>query len=137
MHIDASRYGNISRFVNHAPESNDNSSDSQLLDANLKTISHTLNGIEMIFFKATRAISIGEQLLVNYGENSFKTHSMARFTSHGKVIYKDKRGLWKRSQQKMAHLKIMARHGLKKAQYYILLRLFLISMVLFIIVKSF
>lgn len=136
MHIDASRYGNISRFVNHAPEPNYDNSDSHLLDANLKTISRNLNGIEIIFFKATRNILIGEQLLVNYGENSFKTHPMARFTSKGKVISKDRLGLWKRSQNKIAHIKMMANHGLKKAQYYILLRLFLISLALLIIVRG-
>lgn len=135
MHMDASRYGNISRFVNHAPEPKDDS-DSQLLDANLKTISHNLNGIEVIFFKATRDILIGEQLLANYGENSFKSHPMARFTSKGKVIYKNRLGLWKKSQNKIAHLKIMAKHGLKKAQHYLLLRLLLISMVLLIVVSS-
>lgn len=135
MHMDASRYGNISRFVNHAPESK-NGSDSRLLDANLKTISHHLNGIEVIFFKATRDILIGEQLLANYGENSFKSSPMARFTSKGKVIYKNRFGLWKKSQNKIAHIKIMANHGLKKAQRYLLLRLFLICIVLLIMVSS-
>lgn len=136
MHIDASQYGNIARFVNHAPEPGKDDGEPQLLEANLKTISHNLNGIEVIFFKATRKILIGEQLLVNYGEKSFKTQRMTRFTSKGKAIYKDKPGLWKRSQNKITHLKIMANHGLQKAQHYILLRLFLISVVLLLIVGS-
>lgn len=127
MFLDAREYGNIARFVNHAPNPGKNNPllwRKPLLEANVNTTSNYLNGVEIVIFAASRDISKGEQLLVDYGNKFFKSASMSRFKSNGKIsirnIFKNK------VQKKVAQIRVMASYGVQKAQQYLLLRMFVI-----------
>jgi len=123
MFIDAREYGNIARFVNHAPNPGAKNKLKQkgfLLEANVNTTSNYLNGIEVVVFTANKDISKGEQLLVDYGSKYFKAGSMNRFKLNGKLsmkIFKNKK------QKQLADIRVMANHGVQKAQQYLLFRM--------------
>lgn len=132
MYLDAREYGNIARFVNHAPNPNrENSSlSSSLLEANVDSTSNYLYGIEIVFFTANKDIAPGEQLLVDYGDKFFKTAPMRRFKNGGKTSLKN---VLNSSPKKLTQLRVMAEQGVKKAQQYLLLRMLAIAVVIIII----
>ena len=125
MYLDAHAFGNITRFINHAPkeeESESARSRNQLLTANLTPIYHYLNGISVVIYSVNSDIAVGEQLLVNYGKPFFTNTPMARFKSNGNLVIPLKDFFKFSRRKKLAHFKIMANHGIKKARSYIILR---------------
>ncbi|BCA93786.1 hypothetical protein TUM19329_01470 [Legionella antarctica] len=125
MKIDASQYGNITRFINHAPKHN-TSAQSTFIEANINSSSHYLNGLEMIVYSATKKIFKGEQLLVDYGNNFFQDEELFLFKTNGRLIRTDRKLAWSNSQNTLNNLKIMAIYGVKKARLYVLLRMLFI-----------
>jgi hypothetical protein len=129
MYLDARHYGNLARFINHAPRPKENIPlvpQTTLMEANLESTYENINGIEVILFTANRHIAKGEQLLVDYGEKFFHSTRIYQFKGDGKIFRLKKRWGQKDSKNKLRHYKIMARHGIKKAQQYILLRMMII-----------
>ena len=124
MDIDAQALGNIARFVNHAPNPIAHRQPA-FLDANLQSTSHYLHGIEIIVFSAIRDIQPGEQLLVDYGKKFFKTMPISRFSNNNKMTLYDKI-LKRNSTQTTAELRIMASHGVQRAERYLLFRVLVI-----------
>ena len=61
LYLDAREYGNFTRFINGSEQ-----------HANVLPISLYKNGMEFVVLVASKTIAIGEQLLVDYGENYFK-----------------------------------------------------------------
>ena len=127
MCLDARPYGNIARFINHAPEPDVNQPASLLLEANVKTKSYYLNGIETVVYLASKDIQKGEQLLVDYGSLFFQGMLASRFKINGQVIDSNKKTIHKKSQKKLQRIRIMARHDIKEAQRYLYLRLLVIA----------
>ncbi|MCL9684555.1 SET domain-containing protein-lysine N-methyltransferase [Legionella maioricensis] len=125
MRLDACQHGNITRFINHAPQRH-TSSKSSFLEANIKSNSHYLNGIEVIVYTATKDILKGEQLLVDYGDAYFRDDEMFLFKTDGGVINPHRTFIGSNTSNKIRHLKIMAIHGVKKAQIYLLVRIVII-----------
>lgn len=126
MHIDAREHGNLARFINHAPNPDENNPDSRrFLVANLNTHAHAIYGIEIIVFLANRDIVIGEQLLVDYGTKYFNSDFITRFKPDGKVVSENIFGL--NSKKKLNQIKIMAGEGVRQAQQHLLLRLCIIT----------
>lgn len=133
MMIDASQYGNITRFINHAPDENttiNNSHNTSFMEANVKAVSAYLNGIEVILYKAQKDIFCGEQLLVDYGKRYFQKSPLTLFKTNGQLITQNKKNLKNYRRRKLNHIKIMATYGIKKAQIYLLIRLLIISFLL-------
>lgn len=128
MYLDARQHGNITRFINHAPSPGKNKANSQksaLLEANVISTSHFLSGIEVVIYTATKEIVPGEQLLVNYGTGYFNDTDIGRFKASGRML-SPKKFIPKQTRQKLTHLRIMANHGVEKAQVYLGLRAFII-----------
>jgi hypothetical protein len=138
MDLDAFQYGNITRFINHAP--NEKASDNKniknspskcLLTANLKASFKYINGIEFVVYVAIKDILTGEQLLVSYGDHYFQQIPMIRFKSNGHLINTKKKYIWNSSKKKIHYIKIMAEAGVKKARVYLIVRLIVILAILY------
>ena len=126
LDLDARQHGNIARFINHAPsleKSKVTSSTESLLAANIEAVHHYLNGLFLIAYTATETIVPGEQLLVDYGELYFQQFPLFRFKFNGQCIDAKQKILRSHSSQKINHLRIMANHGVKRAQVYLALRM--------------
>jgi len=124
MYLDARQHGNITRFINHAPspgKSKTNHQKPTLLEANVISASHFISGIEVVIYSATKEILPGEQLLVNYGTAYFNDTNIGRFNAVGRMI-SSKRFIPKQTRKKLIHMRIMANHGVEKAQIYLSLR---------------
>ncbi len=138
MYIDAREFGNIARFVNHAPNPTANPHPS-LLEANIHSSSHYLQSMEVIVFAANRDILEGEQLLVDYGKKFFRKASIHRFHHQHNVVHYCKKIIALNSSQALAQLRMMASHGVLRAGRFLLLRTFvivgLISLVMGILAK--
>jgi SET domain len=68
--IDAARYGNKTRFINHA----DNEKDGLNCEAKIVLV----NGEHRIKFVALRDINVGEELLFNYGKKFAEKHGLSK-----------------------------------------------------------
>lgn len=136
LHMNAKFLGNITRFINHAPsEKKDESLNSkQLLNANCITHSRSINGIEFILVIAKNDILPGEQFLYDYGADFFASSNLFRFKKNGRLSQKFVRKIRKLSQHKTIHFQIMANCGVKAAQKYLLMRLFVILITVFVVV---
>lgn len=125
MCLDAKYYGNITRFVNHAPdpEKEDAVRESTLGQiANLDHSTHYLHGISIIVYRAKRDIEPGEQLLIDYGSSYFVDIKPTRFKAKNRQV----NFLKFFAYTNLPHIKIMASNGVKSAQAYIYQRLLLI-----------
>ena len=131
MYIDAQKFGNLARFINHAPKPSGHQ-DPFLLEANLTSATHYLQGIEVVVFSANRDIQPGEQLLVDYGKNFFRARPAYRFTKQTKAIDSIKKIIAYNSTQSIAQLRIMANHGVKSAVRFLLLRALSIAGIIFL-----
>ena len=130
MFLDAREQGNIARFINHAPHpgKNNNELHRSLLEANVIAVSHYINGINIVVYSANRDIFKGEQLLVDYGTEFFKTMPISRFKSNGKI---NARNMFKVNSKKRLHdIRIMASDGVEQAQHYLLFRLCVIAVII-------
>lgn len=132
MYVDAKYYGNITRFINHAP---DLEKDNEVLKsppgliANVLGAIYYFNGISVIVFVAKRDISPGEQLLVNYGDEYFINTIPARFKVGRR--FNDYLNIF--SINRINQIRVMARYGVQKAQTYLNLRLIYIFVGIFIV----
>ncbi|MDI9819279.1 MULTISPECIES: SET domain-containing protein-lysine N-methyltransferase [unclassified Legionella] len=106
--VDAREYGNIARFVNHAPASDN--SDCSLIKANLVAKRDVLNGIENIVYYALRDIIKGEQLLIDYGVEYFEHMEPFRFTPDGTLVSVENGALFDSKEQREAIAKIITKH---------------------------
>jgi hypothetical protein len=122
MFLDAKYYGNITRFINHAP---DPDKDHEVLESSRGLIANILgsiyyfNGISIIVFIAKRDILPGQQLLVDYGSAYFKNCVPSRFKSRKRFF--DYFNIF--SKTRLKQIRILANHGVQKAQIYFNLRL--------------
>lgn len=125
MYLDAREFGNLSRFVNHAPDPDKNGINKPLLEANLMTTSCYVNGIEVVVFTANRDIREGEQLLVDYGKKFFTSSPMSRFKMNDNVTLGNILRL--ASKARLKEIRIMASDGVDEAKRYLLVRLCIIA----------
>ncbi|GGI77328.1 SET domain-containing protein-lysine N-methyltransferase [Legionella impletisoli] len=127
--MDARHSGNITRFINHAPSTNHFSKKGQL--ANVESTRHYINGIEFIKYKTIKAIEAGEQLLIDYGDEYFRSSNPIEFKSNGKPI-----GNWKGKFELLINktklMRILAFYGIQSAYTYLIARLILILLTLLI-----
>ena len=131
MYLDARQHGNITRFINHAPSPIKTTTMSQrpaFLEANVISTSHFISGIEVVVYSVRKEILPGEQLLVNYGTDYFGDININRYNVYGRMI-PGKKCIPKQSRQTLFYLRIMANHGVEKAQLYLSLRAFVIFIV--------
>lgn len=137
MYLDAHPCGNIARFINHAPNPKTTNVHVRrhlsLLEANVRTKSHYLNGIEVVVYLASQDIQQGEQLLVDYGPEYFYYYLASRFKRNGKIIDPNKKIFQKKAQEKLDPIRIMASHGIEEAQRYLRFRMMIIVAVIFIV----
>lgn len=132
MYIDAKYYGNITRFINHAPDpekENEMFKSPPGLIANVLSAIYYFNGISVIVFVAKRDILPGQQLLVNYGDEYFINTIPTRFKVGRR--FNDYLNIF--SINRINQIRIMARYGVQKAQTYLNLRLIYIFFGIFII----
>lgn len=121
--IDARLYGNIGRFVNHAPPTDGTkSSDPRFLDANLIGERYVVYGIEVIIFTTVKDIRKNEQLLVDYGARYFEGGDEYRFNVHGSLCDPQGKRLQEKHHDKLSILRIMAKNGITQAAYQLLRR---------------
>jgi hypothetical protein len=138
--IDANLHGNISRFLNHAPMSDiQKCLRPNKLGANVRWEIYSLNGVQIIVYKTIKEIWPGEQLLIDYGDMYFKNNNIFYFKPNGKFFDNRKKFLsyLQLAPNKLQDMKIMANHGVQKAQVYFLLRMlliFLISLLFFLVI---
>ena len=127
MYLDGREFGNLSRFVNHAPnpDKNKNNPNKSLLEANLTTTSHYVNGIEIVVFRANRSIERGEQLLVDYGKKFFSSSPVHRFKRNGNNPISNILNF--NSKKRLQQIRIMANDGIEEAKQYLLIRLCVIG----------
>ena len=126
MQLDAREHGNITRFINHAPNSDTNEvslHNALLLEANIKPLSYYLNGIQIVAYSASKDILKGEQLLADYGKLFFQNVPVSRFKSNGQLIEPNKKMHFNSSRKKLNQIKIMANVGIRDAQRYMNLRM--------------
>ena len=84
--IDASKKGNMARFVNHSPNQHA-LQDKQWHCSNAVPLCYQLHGMGVIIYITTRMILPGEQVLVNYGDNYFSENdAMVLWHRNGSMI---------------------------------------------------
>ena len=124
MCLDAFKFGNLSKFVNHAPHANLDDMTcrrTSLCTANINALNQLICGIDVFTYFAKNDISPGEQLLANYGPQFFKNTSIHRFKANGRPMSMNKE-IVGNLQRKLNHFRMMSHYGVKKAQLYLLLR---------------
>lgn len=120
MELDAESHGNISRFINHAPV--DSPASSGIQTANVVADNQLSNGLQWVVYYAQKDIAVGEQLLVCYGSNYFKHQTARNFSIKGFVVDDNNKHIKPNKQRQLKQYRIMAGHGVKEAQYYIVSR---------------
>lgn len=115
MGIDAREFGNIARFINHAPDSED--SPSSFSTANLITKSYNIFGIEVMALFALRDIKKGEQLLFDYSRKYFDQMELFKFKPAGNLVNSNNERLADNREQKIATLRLFAHNGIKQALF--------------------
>lgn len=131
MHVDAKFHGNITRFINHAP-GHEVTASSDTLAANILGAIYYFNGISLIVFVTKREIIPGEQLLVDYGNAYFINGAAERFKRKKSLLDSFNIFSVKRTNQ----IRIMAKHGVQKAQTYLNWRSVCIFSTIFIIISG-
>jgi hypothetical protein len=123
-------YGNISRFINHAPKE----SNGRTLTANLQTLYYNCYGHNIIVLVAKRTIEKNEQLLNNYGDEYFiKSKQIIYLRHQGDAINAQGKTIQDTSIQRLQYLLLMKKHGIKHAQLLLLRKpLGLFFMILFV-----
>lgn len=123
LHTDSLRWGNITRFINHADYGRGNGvqSNATFLTPNLTAYHSTVYGLGIVVYKAHRDITQGEQLLVNYGQSYFTFYAPRRFNKRGEL--RDIKKLLnmhpKYSQYKLHQMRLLAQCGIKQASQYL------------------
>lgn len=135
MILDGRNYGNITRFINHAPNPDKNApsaDSSNQLFSNSKCSIYIINGLSFMVYLTTRDVMPGEQLLVDYGSAYFQKSTPILFKSNGRPVNRYNR----MSNKKLGHLRVMAHHGVVKAQRYLQLRMVFIITLIFILMAG-
>ncbi len=131
--IDAKHYGNIARFINHAPKNLNPIHDKRCRKALVSNIigkEHNLYGSEVVIYTAHQNISKGEQLLMDYGESYFRTDADMFFIKHnGNIVDSDNKKINESSRQRQHSLQLMAQHGVKQAQWLLVRKPLIVLMV--------
>lgn len=137
LSIDAINYGNLSRFVNHAFD--DTSAHGYCLRPNVQATTCYLNGMLFVIYRALRDITSNEQLLIDYGEAYFVKRNELQFKINGRIIDKTKFLPRNNTVIRVEHLQILANHGVKDAQKYMLLRIttFAFAFILMLIMTNY
>ena len=121
LRIEALNFGNLSRFINHAPKRAHlslNNVPCGVLDLNAVAELHGLHGNDVIVYRADRAIAKGEQILINYGEKYFPTETdMLYMKKNGHVVCTQNNKVKESRQQRHVSLQFMAQQGAKEAQW--------------------
>lgn len=127
--VDAREYGNMARFINHAPSSDEATSTS----ANLIAIGYNVLGVEVIALFALRDIKKGEQLLFDYSKKYFRQMELLKFNVDGNVVNSDSKELYDSNDQRVAMLRVFARHGVKQAILKLANRFIIIVLVIIVL----
>ena len=120
--LDAAHYGNLSRFINHAPIPAECDVDpNKFLCANVRVEHHCWYGNDHVIYVAARDIACGEQVLSSYGKSYFE-HSNTRvhIKKNGTIVDTQYRKIQDTPLQKKQRLSIFARHGVQHAQWLLL-----------------
>ncbi len=122
--LDAMHYGNLSRFINHAPSpETQNPTRSKFLTANVVSEKHFFYGNRYIAFVAARTIAVGEQVLFDYGAYYFDSpDEILRITRNGAIIDAKQQRVKDTEQQKKQSLFAFAQHGVQDARWLVLRR---------------
>lgn len=139
MQLDGRHYGNMTRFINHAPSATQDEQDqnaAMFLTANVKAQTYNLQGIVWVVYQTMREIAVGEQLLVDYGSAYWSEGSadISQFNRQGQLVERRRKSLWSRWRYRLFLLRTMAKYGVEKAQRYLLLRTLLIAGVVVVLV---
>lgn len=120
--IDASHYGNLARFINHAPTLEECKVDKKVfLCANVEVEHHNWYGADHIMYIADRDIACGEQILSSYGEAYFGSMmQQLHIKKNGTVLDEKHRRIQDTTVQKRAVLQILARYGNQQARWLLL-----------------
>ncbi|HAU1150612.1 TPA: SET domain-containing protein [Legionella pneumophila] len=139
LYTDAKFLGNITRFINHAPDAKKNEQwdANSLLSANCIALPLSIHGIELCLFQAKTDILPGEQILCDYGTKFFSDSKPLRFKKNGQIYAKFKKNRINLTRYKIIHYRIMANCGVRAAQKYLLIRLLMIFLVVFVVVFIF
>ncbi len=130
IYVHASEFGNLTRFINHAPQT----AKPGFLSANTKSIKYQLCGLTFIAYHAKRDILPGEQLFSDYGTTFFRHgRNPTPFKSNGKPPFLQR--LRASPCKKIVALKTMANHGIDSAKHYLIKRLLVITMLTYIVLK--
>ncbi|KTD24175.1 MULTISPECIES: SET domain-containing protein-lysine N-methyltransferase [Legionella] len=129
MGVDAREYGNMARFINHAPSSDEESTTA----ANLIAIGYNVLGVEVIALFASRDIKKGEQLLFDYSKKYFRQMKLLKFNEKGNVVNSDNKELHDSNDQRIAMLRVFARHGVKHALFKLVNRFIIIALIIIVL----
>ncbi|MDP3559445.1 MAG: SET domain-containing protein-lysine N-methyltransferase [Legionellaceae bacterium] len=136
LYTDSRYCGNMSRFVNHAPDKDDPQKKLRrrnFLPANVKSETHYVNGIGVIVYSARRDIRKGEQLLVSYGKRYFENVEVGLFKPSGERLGIKKRFFQREASRRIGQIRIMAHNGVRKAHVFLLKRMLCITSVTLIL----
>ena len=120
--LDADHYGNLSRFINHAPTSAECDVDpKKFLCANVQVEHHSWYGNDHIMYVASRDIACGEQVLSSYGKAYFE-HSNTRvhIKKNGTIVDTHYHKIQDTPLEKRQRLSIFSRYGIQHAQWLLL-----------------
>ena len=140
--LDAREHGNISRFINHAPEQsfkNNRKLFTKTLKANINTKNQNVYGNNILMLIASRDIEKGEQLLSNYGPDFFtQSHDLLLIKRNGHVINYAGKIMQDTPAQRVQTLALMKHPSLKQAQWNLLIKpiTVLLIMLLFLLVNK-
>lgn len=132
LSIDGKYRGNISRFINHAPNSEHaDSKNSVFLNANLMAYASYMKGMSVLVYTAVRDIAPGEQLLIDYG-TKYLTKKIL-FTHNHQLLDVEKATEKPQATVQLALLRIFAANGILQAQRTLLFRWIKIILIILIL----
>lgn len=124
--LDGAHYGNVSRFINHAP-SPENSSAHIYLSANVVVENYLGYGNSHFFYVADRDIACGEQLLVSYGNQYFLVpDTILHLKKNGEIHDNQNRKINDTPQQRKEVLSVFASFGSRQAQWLLIRKPFIV-----------
>lgn len=126
--LDAQLYGNIARFINHAPDPDKNTQSDAYLSANLIVENHPRYGNRRIMMIANRDIMQGEQLLSYYGEDYFSiSENIFGMLKNGDVVDMQHHQIKDTFTQRKTYLSIFAGYGDKRSRWALFKRPIIIA----------
>lgn len=129
MGIDAKNFGNITRFINHAPLPKSGKDQAVYLEANLKNSAYSLRGMDCIVYEASRDIAKNEQLLADYGRQSFTKLPALRFNLKSQPLDEELKKVHESHADRVGMLRAMAANGFRAAWFSLYWRVVLVVLV--------